>query len=74
MADVAAVGDRVLLILAIDDLVHALSQAAVGVLFQERIPVVAPDDFDDVPTSAAEDRFELLYYLSIAAHGAVEAL
>ena len=29
---------------------------------------------DDVPTSAAEDRFKFLYYLPIAAHRAVEAL
>ena len=74
MADVAAVGDRVLLVLTIDDLVHALGQAAVSVLFQERIPVVAPDHLDDVPASAAEDRFKFLYYLAIAAHRAVEAL
>ena len=43
-------------------------------LFQERIPVVAPDYLDDVPAGAAEDRFEFLYYLAIAAHRAVEAL
>ena len=74
VADVAAVGDRVLLVLTIDDFVHALGQAAVGVLFQERVPVVAPDHLDDVPASAAKDRFEFLYYLPIAAHRAVEAL
>ena len=54
VADVAAVGDRVLLVLAIDDLVHALGQAAVDVLFQQRIPVVAPDHLDDVPASTAK--------------------
>ena len=62
------------MVLAIYYLVHALSQAAVGVLFQERIPVVAPDYLDDVPASAAEDRFKFLYYLPIAAHRAVETL
>ena len=44
------------------------------VLGQQRIPVVAPDDLDDVPAGAAEDAFELLNDLAVAAHRAVEPL
>src|SRR6185437_10700265 len=32
------------------------------------------DDFDDVPTRAAEDAFELLDDLAVSAHGTVETL
>ena len=34
----------------------------------------APDDLDDVPAGAAEQRFEFLDDLAVAAHRAVEAL
>ena len=39
-----------------------------------RIPIAAPDHFDDVPSGAAEDRFQFLDDLAVAAHRAVEAL
>ena len=38
------------------------------------IPLATPDDLDDVPAGAAEDRLELLDDLAVAAHRAVEAL
>jgi hypothetical protein len=46
----------------------------VGVLREQRVPVAAPDDLDDVPARAAEERLELLDDLAVAAHRAVEPL
>ena len=74
LADVGAAGDGVLLVLAVDDLAHALHEQAVVVLREQRVPVAAPDDLDDVPADAAEDGLELLDDLAVAAHRAVEAL
>ena len=74
LADIGAAGDGVLLVLAIDDLAHALRQQAVVVLRQQRIPLGAPEHLDHVPARAAEDRFELRDDLAVAADGAVEAL
>src|SRR5690606_20988286 len=40
----------------------------------EGVPVAAPDELDDVPAGAAEDAFEFLDDLAIAADRSVEAL
>ena len=74
LADVAARHDDILLILAVDDLVHPLDELALLVLCEERIPLVAPDHLDDVPAGAAEDPFEFLDDLTVAPHRAVETL
>ena len=74
LADVGAGHHRVLLVLAVDDLAHALAQQAVVVAREQRVPLAAPEHLDDVPAGAAEDRFELLDDLAVAAHRAVEAL
>ena len=74
LAHVGAVGDRVLLVLAVDDLAHALDEQAVAILREQRIPLAAPDRLDHVPAGAAERRFELLDDLAVAAHRAVEPL
>ena len=74
LAHVGAGLDRVLLILAVDDFAHALDEQAFGVLLEQGIPLGAPDALDDVPAGAAEDRFELLDDLAVAAHRSVEAL
>jgi hypothetical protein len=41
---------------------------------EQRVPVGAPDQLDDVPAGAAEFGFEFLDDLAVAAHRAVEAL
>ena len=74
LADVAARADDVFLILAVDDLAHALDEQAGFVARQQRIPVVAPDDLDDVPAGAAEGPFQFLDDLAVAAHRAVQPL
>ena len=74
LADVGAGLDDVLLVLAVDDLVHALDEEAGVVRLDERVPVAAPDDLDDVPAGAAEGGLQLLDDLAVAAHRAVEAL
>ena len=60
LANVLAGHHGVLLILAVDDFAHALDEQAVLVLGQQRVPVVAPDDLDDVPAGAAEDALPAL--------------
>ena len=74
LAEVGAGLDGVLLILAVDDLAHPLGEQAVVVGREQRIPVAAPQHLDDVPAGAAEDRFELLDDLAVAADRTVEAL
>jgi hypothetical protein len=43
-------------------------------LLEQRIPVVAPDHLDHVPAGAAEEPFELLDDLAVAANRTVEPL
>ena len=74
LANVVAGHDDVLLILAVDDFPIRLTSRPFSSLAEQRIPVVAPDDFDDVPAGAAEDAFQLLNDLAVAAHRAVEPL
>jgi hypothetical protein len=61
------------LIVAVHAFFHALEQQAGLVLADDLVPVGAPDDLDDIPTGAAEDAFEFLDDLAIAADRAVEA-
>ena len=74
LADVGAAGDRELLELAVERLVHLLDEQAVDVAGEQVVPLAAPDDLDDVPAGAAERRLELLDDLAVAAHRAVEPL
>ena len=74
LADVGAAGDRVLLELAVERVVHLLDEHAVDVTGEQVVPLPRPDDLDDVPAGAAERGFELLDDLAVAAHRAVEAL
>ena len=73
-ARVAAGLDRIFLIIAIDGFFHALEQQALFIGCEQRIPIGAPDDFDDIPAGAAKERFEFLDDFAVAAHRAVEAL
>ncbi len=74
LADVGAGLDRQLLVLAVERGVHAVEQHPVDVLGEQRVPARAPDHLDDVPAGTAEDGFELLDDLAVAAHRTVEPL
>ena len=74
LADVRARFDRVLLELAVEGGVHLVDQDAVGVTGQEFVPFATPDDLDDVPSGAAEDRLELLDDLAVAANRPIQPL
>src|SRR5262249_14717226 len=74
LADVTARSDYVFLILAVHDFAHALDEQARCVLFQERIPIVAPNDFDDIPAGTTEDSLQLLNDFAVTANRTVEAL
>ena len=74
VADVGARLDGVLLVLAVDGLLHAPGQQPVAVRGQQWIPVGAPDHLDHVPAGAAEGGLQLLDDLAVAAHRTVEAL
>jgi hypothetical protein len=47
-------GDRVLLELAVERLVHPLDEHAVDVAGEQVVPLATPDDLDDVPAGAPE--------------------
>ena len=69
-----AVFGLVVLVVAVDHLVHAALQDAVLVLGQQRVPETAPDDLVDVPLGAAEHAFEFLNDLAVTAYRTVQAL
>src|SRR5438445_105181 len=54
LADVSAGFHRQALVFAIDDFAHALDEQTVLLFLQERVPIAAPDDLDDVPAGAAK--------------------
>src|SRR5215471_19084184 len=74
LTDIGPISDGVFLEFAIDDFTQAADQNAVMVLGQQRVPIAAPDDLEDIPASAAKHRLELLDNLAIATHRAVQAL
>src|SRR5215472_10379532 len=74
LAEVRAAFDEVLLVLAVADLAHAPDQQSVAIALNERVPIAAPDDLNDVPARAAKDGFEFLNDFSVAADRAVKAL
>ncbi len=69
-----AVVGLVRLVVTVRRHVHQVDQCAVAIGVQQRIPLAAPDDLDDVPAGTAEERFQFLDDLSVAADRAVEAL
>ena len=75
LAHVRAVFDGVALILAVDDLAHALHEQAVAIAARAACPTRGPRcTLIDVPAGAAERGFELLDDLAVAADRAVEPL
>ena len=74
LADVGAVVGLVGLEVAVRRGVHEVDQRAVAVGVQQPVPLTAPDDLDDVPAGAAEERLQLLDDLAVAVHRPVEAL
>ena len=72
--DVPAGLDAILLELSVEGGVHLGDEDAVDVGSEELVPFPAPDDLDHVPARAAEQAFEFLDDLAVAAHRAVEAL
>ena len=74
LAHVGAALGAVVLVIAVDRFLHALSKDALLVAGEQRVPVAAPQYLDDVPAGAAEIPFEFLDDLAVAAHRAVQAL
>src|SRR5689334_6594229 len=65
---------EVLLVLTVADFTHSAYQQAFAIFCQQRIPITAPNDLDDVPTGAAEVGFQFLDDLAVAAHRTIESL
>ena len=74
LLDVRATGDAELLELAAERVVHLLHEDAVHIAGEELVPLARPDDLDDVPARAAEDRLELLDDLAVATDRTAEPL
>src|SRR5690606_9131266 len=62
------------LILAIDGRGEPTQQRVLFIAREQRIPIRAPQYFDDVPAGAGEQAFELLNDLTVATHRSIEAL
>ena len=54
--------------------IHEIHERAITILCEQLIPLATPDDLEDVPAGTAEERFQLLDDLAVAAHRSVEAL
>ena len=74
LADVGAVVGLERLVVTVRDGVHQRDERALGVLLEQRVPLAAPDDLDDVPAGAVEVGLQLLDDLAVAADGPVEPL
>ena len=74
LANVCATSNDVLLELTVNGRVHLAYELSARVVRQEFIPLAAPDHLDHIPAGAAEEPFELLNDLAVAAHRAVESL
>src|ERR1700678_511868 len=66
--------DEIFLILAVRDLAHAPEEQTVAIVLDDLVPIATPDHLDDVPSGTAEDRFQFLNDLAIAADRPVETL
>ena len=73
-ARVAARLNGVFLEIAIHAFLHALEQQTAFVARKQRVPITAPDKFNDVPARAAEKPLKFLDDFSVAADGAVKPL
>src|SRR5437879_7107963 len=74
LANEGAVVGLVVLMLTVDRLLHDAKQSAFDIASEQRVPVRAPNELDDVPTRPAKIGFELLDDLAVATHRTVEAL
>src|SRR5439155_13029166 len=74
LADVGAIRDRHALGLAVGRFGHSVHEDAIDVAREKVVPLARPEDLDDVPSRAAEDRLELLNDLAVAADRTVESL
>ena len=74
LPEVSTALDEIFLVLAVGDLAHALDQQTVAIGADETVPVAAPDHLDHIPAGAAENGFQFLNDLAIAAHRAVQPL
>src|SRR5208282_2395153 len=74
LPEISSALDKIFLILAIGDLAHAPDKQAIAVRLNERVPIAAPDQLDDVPSRAAENRFQFLDDLAVAAYRPVKTL
>jgi hypothetical protein len=74
LADIGTVLGLEGLVLAVHRLHHPLSEDALLVAQEQRVPLGSPDQLDDVPAGAAESPLEFLDDLAVAAHRTIEAL
>ena len=74
LANIGAGFDDEFLHFAVHHFAQAIHQQALGVAFEERVPVASPQYFDHIPTGAAEGGFQFLNDFSVAANRAVQAL
>ena len=74
LTDVTAVFTAEVLVVAVQSLVQQLDELTALVLSEKLVHLGAPDNLDDMPSSAAEESFELLDDFPITTHGTVETL
>ena len=57
LTDVVAGHDNVFLKLPVDHLIHTFNEQAFLVFGKQRVPLLAPDDLDDIPAGPTENTF-----------------
>src|ERR1051325_2518045 len=74
LAEVVARFSGIFLPLSINRLAHAFDQESFTIASEQSIPIGAPDYFDHIPSGAAENGFEFLDDIAIAANWPIEPL
>ncbi len=74
LSNVTAGLDNIFLVLAVHDLAHTAHKCPVFIPVEKRVPVIAPDDLDDIPSGSAEGGLQFLDNFAVTPHGPVQAL
>src|SRR5579871_833062 len=74
LAEVGSALDEVFLILPVTDFAQSAHQQSVTIVLDQRVPIGSPNDFNDIPSCAAENRFQLLNDFSIPADWPIQPL
>ena len=72
--NIGPTGNLIFLIFTIDDFHHPFCEKTLVIFFNEKIPVITPENFDDIPTGTTKNSFKFLDDFTISADRSIESL